>query len=701
MKNIFTYIFVLITSLSFAQISSIQVIRNANNFLNAQWTVSANNITTGAYTSQYSCSDATNKYVRTPDWVNDLNDTHKTSIPYKWGGFSSLSGFIDGIANGKYAGDIQTRHPDNTSQHYYCGTSAAVGLDCSGFTSRCFELSSHISTYGMAHNSNMFGFYNSYNDAQPGDIANKSASHVRLIVHINANGTLNTIEEGSGGGLWCVFPATYSASALLNANYQPQYYNNMTHDGETVPENDECTNAISLLSHSNCQQTAGSLMGATADAQGLGSCDTYTGSDSGKGVFYSFLATETTHTITVTPTTTDTDPVIVVYSGNDCNSLTEMTCMNATGINSQEQIIYSNFTVGQRYFVRVYHYGNSQITDGDFNICITHTPTQPAYIQYVNKITSDGILGGTGNGDGELNSGETISLGFQLYNSGSATAHNVSVDISCSDRDINITQSHLAFPDIDANSIITASGLLFEINRLAVAKDFDISLTINADEGTWNQTVSLHITTSDVADLRFSHYGIHDGLGGGLGNRNQIVEPGESIDLDAYIKNIGQQTAHNVVIELSTSDSDINITDNHINIGDINSGQTLIGADFDFDVTSTCPDKDVVFQLLISSSEGNWQEDFVLHVQSTNAIKDKLTQSIIVFPNPTNRLIKIKNHSGVDIKEISIFSVAGEKLLWQKNNLNTIDLSNFDSGLYLLQIVTTSNQKLIYKVIKK
>jgi hypothetical protein len=701
MKNIFTYIFVLITSLSFAQISSIQVIRNANNFLNAQWTVSANNITTGAYTSQYSCSDATNKYVRTPDWVNDLNDTHKTSIPYKWGGFSSLSGFTDGIANGKYAGDIQTRHPDNTSQHYYCGTSAAVGLDCSGFTSRCFELSSHISTYGMAHNSNMFGFYNSYNDAQPGDIANKSASHVRLIVHINANGTLNTIEEGSGGGLWCVFPATYSASALSTAHYQPQYYNNMTHDGETVSENDDCIDAISLLSHSDCQQTAGSLMGATADAQGLGSCDTYTGTDSGKGVFYSFLATETTHTITVTPTTTDTDPVIVVYSGNDCNSLTEMTCMNATGINVQEQIIYSNFTVGQRYFVRVYHQGNSQITDGHFNICITHTPTQPAYIQYTNKIASDGILGGTGNRDGKLNSGETISLGFQLYNSGSGTAHNVSVDIICSDTDITITQSHLAFPDIDANTIVTGTGLLFEINRLAVAKDFDISLTINADEGTWTQTVPLHITTSETALMRFAYSGIHDGAGGGVGNFNQIIEPGESIDLDVYLKNIGKETAHNVVAILTTSDADINITDNQLNLGDINIGQTKLGSDFDFDVTSTCADKDVTFNLLISATEGNWDEEFVLHIQNTNRIKNDLLKSISVYPNPTKNLINIQNNSNLTIKEISIFSIAGKQLLQYNCSFNQIDLGNLTSGIYILQIQTESNQTINYKVIKE
>ncbi len=702
MKKIITYILLLTSTVFYSQISSIQVIRNANDFLNAQWTVSANNTTTGTYTSQYGCSDATNKYVKTPSWVNDLSNTHKTSIPYKWGGFSSLSGFNSGIASGKYAGDIQTRHYDNSSVHYSCGTSAAVGLDCSGFTSRCFELSRHYSTYGMAHTSSMFGFYSSYNDAQPGDLANKSASHVRLIVHINANGTVNTIEEGGGGGLWRVFPATYSTSSLLNYDYQPQYYNNMSHDGESVPDNDECTDAKFLLSHQNCQPTVGTLIGASSDAQGLGSCDNYSGTNSGKAVYYKFLATENAHTITVTPTTTDTDPVVIVYSGNDCNNLTEMTCMNASTANVQEQIIYSNFTPGQTYYIRVYNYGNTVLTDGNFNICITHSPTQVAYIQNVNKIASDGILGGVGNGDGKLNPDETISLGFQLYNSGSGTAHNVSVDIACTDTDIDITQSHLTFPDINSNTIVTGTGLLFEINRLAIDKDFDIQLSINSDEGAWTETIPLHITTSDNAEMRFSHFSVHDGFGGGLGNRNQIVDAGESIDLDTYIKNIGKQTAHNVVIVLSTTDADINITDNQVNIGDVNSGQTRVGADFDFDVTSTCPDKDITFQLLISATEGNWQEEFVLHVRNTSKITtEKLKNAFIIFPNPTSDYINIRNLEDNLIKEVSIFTIAGKEILHQSVSLNHIDISHIDTGIYILQIVTENQQVFNYRIIKK
>ena len=700
MKKIITFIVLFTGTIIYGQISSIQVIRNANDFLNAQWTVHNNNITSGAYTSQYSCSDATNKYVKTPDWVNDISNRQKTSIPYKWGGFSGLNGFIDGINSGKYAGDIQTRHYDNSSIHYSCGTSAAVGLDCSGFTSRCFELSSHHSTYNMAHNSAMFGFYNSYNDVQPGDLANKSGSHVRLIVHVNANGSLNTIEEGAGNNLWRVFPATYTASGLLNYNYQPQYYNNMTHDGESVPDNDDCSNAQRLLSHQNCQQTAGSLMGATADLQGLGSCDSYTGSDSGKAVFYKFLATENAHTITVRPTTTDTDPVVVVYSGNDCNNLTEITCMNASAANIQEQIIYSNFTPGQTYYIRVYNYGNTILTDGDFNICITHTPTQTAYIQNVNKIASDGILGGVGNGDGKLNAGETISLGFQLYNSGSGTAHNVSVDITCADTDINITQSHLAFPDINSNTIVTGTGLLFEINRLAIDKDFNIQLSINSDEGSWTETVPLHITNSDTAEMRFSHFGVHDGLGGGLGNRNQIVEPGESIDLDVYLKNIGKETAHNVVAILTTSDSDINITDSQINLGDINVGQTKLGSDFDFDVSSTCPDKDVTFHLLISATEGNWDESFVLHVQNAASINN-LSNCFNIYPNPTTKLVNIDVKNDTKITHISIYSVAGEELIKMNNFVNHIDISHLKKGLYILQIITDNDAVINYKIIKK
>jgi hypothetical protein len=65
-------------------------------------------------------------------------------VPYKWGGFDSIADFDAGIKNGKFAGDITTkRHLENGV------SSQAVGVDCSGFVSRCLGLPRQYSTYEL------------------------------------------------------------------------------------------------------------------------------------------------------------------------------------------------------------------------------------------------------------------------------------------------------------------------------------------------------------------------------------------------------------------------------------------------------------------------------------------------------------------------------------------------------------------------
>lgn len=70
--------------------------------------------------------------VRTPAW---LVTGRNARVPYKWGGFNTLSQINDGLAANKFAGDI---HTDGVSSY-------AVGVDCSGFVSRCWQLTYHAS----------------------------------------------------------------------------------------------------------------------------------------------------------------------------------------------------------------------------------------------------------------------------------------------------------------------------------------------------------------------------------------------------------------------------------------------------------------------------------------------------------------------------------------------------------------------------
>lgn len=145
-------------------------------------------------------------FVQTPSWlVVGFNAT----VPYMWGGYSSIAQFISGLSSGKYAGDIHTS-----------GVSAyAVGLDCSGLVSRCWVLPYKYSTSMMPSITTQ---YTSWDDLKPGDAVHK-IGHVRLFVKKNPNGSIKIVEAASRH--WNVSYWSFSLSELTA--YTPRYYNGM------------------------------------------------------------------------------------------------------------------------------------------------------------------------------------------------------------------------------------------------------------------------------------------------------------------------------------------------------------------------------------------------------------------------------------------------------------------------------------------
>jgi hypothetical protein len=154
--------------------------------------------------------------VETPSWlINGMNG----KIAYMWGGFSTVAQYDAGLAAGKYAGDINTA---GVSRY-------AVGVDCSGFVSRCWQLSSHYSTSMMP---GITGQYSSWDSLRPGDAALKSG-HVRLFTGRGQDGSIKVVE--ASGRDWGVSYWRYAPSAL--SAYTPRYYTGMVTDYSTrVPE---------------------------------------------------------------------------------------------------------------------------------------------------------------------------------------------------------------------------------------------------------------------------------------------------------------------------------------------------------------------------------------------------------------------------------------------------------------------------------
>jgi hypothetical protein len=66
-------------------------------------------------------------------------------------------------------------------------------------------------------------------------------------------------------------------------------------------------------------------------------------------------------------------------------------------------------------------------------------------------------------------------------------------------------------------------------------------------------------------------------------------------------------------------------------------------------------------------------------------------QNNIIYPNPTNGKINIKHLEG--LKSISIFNLSGYQMskITDISNLNTIDISNFCPGIYIINIIAKEN----------
>jgi hypothetical protein len=114
-------------------------------------------------------------------------------LPYKWGGFDLPEEFDRGVRAGEYAGDAYSAEKRRlldaaVSVH-------AVGIDCSGFISRCWRLPRSYSTRELPE---LCEPISDFAKLQPGDIFNKHNAHVRLFAGwANAERTSVSIYEAS------------------------------------------------------------------------------------------------------------------------------------------------------------------------------------------------------------------------------------------------------------------------------------------------------------------------------------------------------------------------------------------------------------------------------------------------------------------------------------------------------------------------
>ena len=83
------------------------------------------------------------------------------------------------------------------------------------------------------------------------------------------------------------------------------------------------------------------------------------------------------------------------------------------------------------------------------------------------------------------------------------------------------------------------------------------------------------------------------------------------------------------------------------------------------------------------------------YITRTASVEDNLLSQLTIFPNPVENIFSIQNLNDF---EISIYNILGKKVSFKKN-LNSIDISILNKGIYLLKLQKGNQQKTI-KLIK-
>jgi len=138
------------------------------------------------------------------------------------------------------------------------------------------------------------------------------------------------------------------------------------------PSNDECQDAIELFPELACNPVTGSPTGYATASMNIPVCAA-TGSTPDDDVWYFFTAISSTETITV-QSGAGFNAVLQLFTG-DCSTMNPLTCLNNTSTGGSESVTFANLMVGEKYYLRVYHYALGS-GSGQFTICIT-SPAPP------------------------------------------------------------------------------------------------------------------------------------------------------------------------------------------------------------------------------------------------------------------------------------------------------------------------------------
>lgn len=134
--------------------------------------------------------------------------------------------------------------------------------------------------------------------------------------------------------------------------------------GAGAPANDGCATATNLPVNAGCVMQNFTTDGATLSLD----APACSGGDPNDDVWFTFTATTADANVNVQGSA-EFDAVLQVFSGS-CGGFTEISCADVSFDGGAEAAVLTGLTVGQVYYVRVYHWYTAAPTTATFDICV-------------------------------------------------------------------------------------------------------------------------------------------------------------------------------------------------------------------------------------------------------------------------------------------------------------------------------------------
>ena len=250
-----------------------------------------------------------------------------------------------------------------------------------------------------------------------------------------------------------------------------------------------------------------------------------------------------------------------------------------------------------------------------------------------------------GNNNYVLNPGESVTMSVVMVNISSDPVSNVSIVLTTTDENVNITQNTASCPDFAPNeSLMVEDAFAFTVSDDVVAKQnirFNLEVYVDGERtGAYSFVVTVYDDQLEYGTTTV----LNDDNGDGL------LNPGETADLRIFVDNAGNQLAE-MVTGILTSDYEF-VTINETQAGFSTIGANLMGyADFNITLDEAAPDNfvipfnldledfngkhteltfdyqntcNVIFSLHDSNGNG-WQDNYITVIYSEGLPSEQLT----------------------------------------------------------------------------